>query len=539
MKKSFLLKSNILAEPLVDQWYAQPLLISPLTASLLILNKHFAIMNSYVDDPAAHEAALEWPEMRGGPFIDYPERKVEFIELLISQTKEKRHKNLELAKAIKELAYLLEKEANGYSLVPLYEKLPSALKGYVELGYDSMNQPNFRFFEALIYQSDYNLENGQATLISEIFNDARPFSLSTPRLINAGALNIKIPFKSDWYDKFFLSRYIPVTETQIESLYETIPNYMDFSYEKFKSLFSLQMLKASNSKLQKINLEEIRIKYLGHACLLFETSEISIITDVSLGYFFPNCSPRYSYADLPEKIDYLLITHAHQDHVQIEHLLQLRHKIDKVIVPNSGQGDIHDPSLKLIFQELGFKNVVSLADMEKIFIPNGSITAIPFLGEHGDMDIKSKSAYAINLNKLSILCLADANAIDPNLYQHIASIIGKADIIFLSLECEGAPVSWLYDAFQLKKLTWDADQSRRLDASNFDRAITMINIFECKEVYIYGMGQESWLSHIMHIGLEPNSIQTTEMQKLKSKCETLGVHFEFLYNKKELLRRFK
>jgi hypothetical protein len=87
MEKNFYLKPNVLAEPLVDQWYAQPLLIPPTMAALLTVNTHLPIMLSYIADPQAHEAALEWPEMQGGPFIDYPERQVAAIELLLNETK--------------------------------------------------------------------------------------------------------------------------------------------------------------------------------------------------------------------------------------------------------------------------------------------------------------------------------------------------------------------------------------------------------------------------------------------------------------------
>jgi L-ascorbate metabolism protein UlaG (beta-lactamase superfamily) len=536
MKNNFYLKPNILAEPLVDQWYAQPLLIPPTMAALLTVNTHLPIMLSYITDPQAHEAALEWPEMQGGPFIDYPERQVAAIELLLNETKIKRAKSIQLANAIKELAHLLEERAQGHALSEFYDKLPVPLKGYIELGYDLMSQPVYRFFESLLYDSEYSLENGQTVLLSEILSDTRPFCLSTPRLITPDMLNVKLPFKSDWYDRFFAARLYPISNIDIEELFQAIPNHSELVFEKFKQLFFIPDTQRSAASIPSEK-DQVRIRYIGHACLLFETAEVSIITDVSLGYFFPNCSPRYSYSDLPEKIDYLLITHTHQDHIQIEHLLQLRHRIDTVIVPNVNAGVLRDPSLKLMFKALGFKKIIGVDDLETVTIPNGSITSIPFMGEHGDLDIKGKSAYAVRLNNLSILCLADANAIDKMVYQHVHSIIGNMDLLFLSMECEGAPMSWLYNAFQLKGLSWEADQSRRLDASNYEKALAMIKIFNCKEVYIYGMGQESWLCHIMNIALEIDSIQQLEMQKLEHQCKKMGIDFEILYNQKEILRR--
>jgi L-ascorbate metabolism protein UlaG (beta-lactamase superfamily) len=37
------------------------------------------------------------------------------------------------------------------------------------------------------------------------------------------------------------------------------------------------------------------------------------------------------FADLPEKIEYVLITHAHHDHMMFATLLQLRHQIRNII----------------------------------------------------------------------------------------------------------------------------------------------------------------------------------------------------------------
>ena len=54
-----------------------------------------------------------------------------------------------MADAINELNDLLQNHAQGYSLQPLYAKIPEILRGYVELYYDLNDQPNFRFFETL------------------------------------------------------------------------------------------------------------------------------------------------------------------------------------------------------------------------------------------------------------------------------------------------------------------------------------------------------------------------------------------------------
>ena len=52
----------------------------------------------------------------------------------------------------------------------------------------------------------------------------------------------------------------------------------------------------------------------------------------ALSYDYHADLPRYTYSDLPDRIDYVVITHNHQDHVLLETLLQLRHQIGTVIV---------------------------------------------------------------------------------------------------------------------------------------------------------------------------------------------------------------
>jgi L-ascorbate metabolism protein UlaG (beta-lactamase superfamily) len=129
----------------------------------------------------------------------------------------------------------------------------------------------------------------------------------------------------------------------------------------------------------------VRIRYLGHACILIETKDVSLLIDPVISYKYSDGVERRTFADLPEKIDYVLITHTHQDHLMFETLLQLRHRVRNIIVPRSVGGDRADPSAKLILQTVGFNNVWELDELEQVEIPGGYIMGCPFLGEHGDL----------------------------------------------------------------------------------------------------------------------------------------------------------
>src|SRR5579859_2476042 len=138
------LRRNVVMEPLVDQWYAWPHPIPPGTTAMNIVERHTKIMESYVRGPKVHIAAVKNPAMRGGPFIDYPTERVEEIKELIARTRCERADMIEFARSIVALDEMLRNEALGYSLEPLYPKVPDALRGYVELVYDLNNNPSFR-----------------------------------------------------------------------------------------------------------------------------------------------------------------------------------------------------------------------------------------------------------------------------------------------------------------------------------------------------------------------------------------------------------
>ena len=116
-----------------------------------------------------------------------------------------------------------------------------------------------------------------------------------------------------------------------------------------------------------------------------------------VSYPYGAAATRYTYVDLPDRIDYVLITHSHQDHCTIETLLRLRHRIENLVVPRNNGGGLADPSLKLVFQNIGFTRVQEIDEMERVALAGGAITALPFLGEHADLNVRTKTAYLVSL----------------------------------------------------------------------------------------------------------------------------------------------
>ena len=190
--------------------------------------------------------------------------------------------------------------------------------------------------------------------------------------------------------------------------------------------------------------DDIRIRYYGHACVLIQSRGVSILIDPVISYGYDTALPRYTFADLPDQIDYVLITHSHHDHIVLETLLQLRHKVKTVVVGRNLDGFPQDPSMELALRKLGFDDVLEVRDAQEIKLPGGAITAIPFMGEHNDLAIHSKQSFMVRFGSRSVLCIADSCNLDPRLYEHVFRLAGKPDTLFVGMETEGAPPSWVY-----------------------------------------------------------------------------------------------
>jgi L-ascorbate metabolism protein UlaG (beta-lactamase superfamily) len=259
-----------------------------------------------------------------------------------------------------------------------------------------------------------------------------------------------------------------------------------------------------------------------------------MLFDPALSYTYESDISRYTYQDLPDSIDYVVITHNHQDHVLFETLLQIRHKVKHFIVPTSSGGFLQDPSLKLILKNVGCKNVIELGQMENVEFENGSITALPFFGEHSDLNVHCKAAYLVRIGNRSLLFAADSCNLEPRLYERLYDEIGDVNAIFLGMECDGAPLSWLYGPLLTKKLERAVDESRRLAGSNFDQAIDIVRRFNSKETYVYAMGQEPWLNHIMSLKYTEESRPIIESNRLIQECMERGMYAERLFGEKEM-----
>ncbi|MDP9121077.1 MAG: MBL fold metallo-hydrolase [Acidobacteriota bacterium] len=521
------LKPNVLTEPLVCNWYAWTHLIPPVPAGMNIVDRHLSIMKSFIQAPQVHAAAVKNPAMLGGPFISHPPSRVKDVKALLDRTLAAQGPLIQLARAAKELDDLLRGEAKGFSLEPLYARVPEALRGYVELVYDLNHNPSFRLIEPLLYQSSYYDTALQSLALTLIEGDRdRPFVLSTPRLEEEGVMFVERPFCHEGIDALFRMKRSPKPYGWIKELLEI--GAKDDAL--FRTFFTVEP-PAPYSSYEGAGM---RTRYFGHACILVESRDLAILSDPVISYEYHAELPRYTYSDLPQRIDYVVITHNHQDHVLLESMLQLRHQIGTVIVPRGGNGGREDPSLRLTLQQIGFKNVREIDEMETIEIPGGTLTGIPFMGEHSDLNIRTKMAYLVRTGSGSVLLAADSCNIEPRIYENVQRLTGNVDVLFLGMECDGAPLSWLYGPLMTKPLDRKIDHSRRLSGSNYERGIDIVRRFGCREAYVYAMGMEPWLKYIMAKDYTPDSDPIIASDRLIEECRVSGITAERLYGEREI-----
>jgi L-ascorbate metabolism protein UlaG (beta-lactamase superfamily) len=523
------LKSTIKAEPLIWKWYAWSYLIPPVTAGCNIVERHLKIMQSYVQNPQIHSQAVKDPKLIGGPFIDLEGEKIEEIKDLINQTKKDCEELIALNNAIKELNQILQTEAQGDTLDPYYNRVPAALKGMVELMYDLNCQPFIKLIEPLIYKKYYSTKN-QTIALAEQNSDFRKFVFSTPRIDQDDEVYLNLAFSDSRLDTLFEMKEKPRDLEEIQALIAIPPGKQNL----FQSFFTpTPPLKNSDRNYSG---DGVRVRYFGHACILLQTKSVSILIDPVISYPIPNYQvPRYTLADLPDYLDYVIITHNHQDHLMFETLLQLRHKIGNIVFPANNNGALEDPSIKLILKNTGFSGLIELKEMDNITFEDGEITALPFFGEHCDLNIQSKLSYHINLKNKKFLFAADSNNLDSSLYDHIFDYIGSIDTLFVGMECDGASLNWFYGPLLTSPLKRSYDKNRTLSGSNFEKAWKIVEKSNCKQAYVYAMGQEPWLNHVMALNYSPTSPQIVESNKFVEACNLNGIESERLFGKKEWL----
>lgn len=531
------LKPTVKIEPLVCGWLAWGHLLSPVQLGMNFAQRYLPLLESFISNPQLHVTASKNPKLLGGPFVHLSENDVGAVRELLEQTRTRLQRLLRLAQDIKAFDGLLQSEAKGFSLNELYRRLPASLAGMVELVYDINHHPRMRFLEELLcaeYRADLR-EGGQQILLTDVSEMQRRFFMSTPRIPSVETLVLDRSYADPSLDVLTGMQLDPLplrVLAQKLALAQISP-----AHERFFTI------SPPSRNTPDYSGEQLRIRYFGHASVLLQSAAVNVLIDPTFASEEPGADetacPRFTIHDLPDRIDYLVLSHSHQDHFCPEVLLQLRRRVRQFIVPPNHRGSITDPSMKLILAELGIRNVQSLDHFESLTFEGGKITSLPFAGEHSDLDIGSKQSLYVQMQDRRLLFLVDSDGRDPALYRRISQqLLGAAqdpiDAIFLGMECHGAPLSWLYGPLFNKPPLRRDDESRRLSGSDCARALQIVGQFRCLRVYVYAMGQEPWMRYTMGLEYAPDSIQLTESAKFLEHCRAAGMSAERLYGSRDI-----
>jgi L-ascorbate metabolism protein UlaG (beta-lactamase superfamily) len=514
-------------EPTINRWFADVHLISPVTGALKMATTHRKLLESFVSSPEVHVEAARDASLAGGTFVDLPLTRVADAKALLDRFGTDLSSVLELANAVRALDAMLASKATGHSMQDLYAEVPRCLRGYVELQYDSSHRPRVCYMEPSLYASQHYRRDLQAISLWPATRDARAFVHSTPRLGDECTTYIPLAFDDARIDALARLRTNPKPIREVVELLGVDEG------SSSNRLAPLVMTDAGTVQ-QRHRGPNARVRYLGHAGLLVETPECNLLVDPVVGYSH-GCPPeRFSFEDLPSFIDVVLITHGHPDHVNLETLLQLRHKLGRVVVPQSGVGCILDPSLRLALRAVGFSNVLAVSPLDQVDVgPNVVVRALPFLGEHGDMEIQSKASYAITVNDKTIMVGADAATPEPKVYEVIKDVVGEIDSVFLSMEPHGAPLNWGYAPLFAKRASVEMSQSRRQRAANVDELIATLSSLKPKRFCNYAMGREPWLFHILGISDVAAEERLASYGTLVRFCEQSHIALERPYGRME------
>jgi L-ascorbate metabolism protein UlaG (beta-lactamase superfamily) len=517
------LRTDVQAEPLIGHWYAWLMMMHPVQRALLGARSQVRMMESYLRSPDAHLAAANDPGTRGGPYLDIPPGRADDVRSLRDAMDGDSYRK-GLVSAV-EACWKLTNRAGADPVEDLYRSVPGPLSGRVEFCYDLAHRLAFRLLEGLLPPGAGSALDAQRVDLALAEGDVRSFALSTPRLPRRGHLQVERPFRDEAWDLLFSARWRsrPLAE---------MAEALALDDEGTRHLASLTTGVPPPTREPNAG-PGVRARYFGHACVLVEHGDVSILVDPVVAARAG--ADRFSYADLPPKIDYCLITHGHLDHYSLETLLQLRSRAGRVVVPRSGSGAIQDPSLAVPLRAFGFPDVIEVSDLDVIPVPGGRIVAGPFFGEHGDLDIRAKNTYVVDIGGVRIFFGADTANIAPDTWRGLVELTGPIDTAFVGMESQGAPLTWLYGHLFPSVVPRAVAARRRLAGCGARQAKELVTRLGARRAFVYALAHEDWVQHLAPTGYQDDDApQLREADAFVRWCRERGMPSARLSKKCEL-----
>ncbi|WP_266157607.1 hypothetical protein [Dyella silvatica] len=103
------------------------------------------------------------------------------------------------------------------------------------------------------------------------------------------------------------------------------------------------------------------------------------------------------------------------------------------------------------------------------------------------------------------------------------------------MECDGAPLSWLYGPYLSNPISRKDDDSRRLSGSDSEHAWAIAEESGCSQAFVYAMGQEPWLRFVVGLQYTPQNKQIIESDKFVARCRDAGIPAERLHGCRSMI----
>jgi UDP-MurNAc hydroxylase len=165
---------------------------------------------------------------------------------------------------------------------------------------------------------------------------------------------------------------------------------------------------------------------IGHACLLFESQETTLLSDPclfslhfeELNYYFPGVEVNRDKFPRPDAV---YLSHRHQDHFDIRTLAYLPKDL-KILCPD-------DPIMLECLKELGYTDVTVVKDFEAIQVKNLTLIPTPSLNQ----DYYPEHGLIIQDGEVNIWNQVDT-VVSPDIIKYIHRICGQVDFAHVRFE---------------------------------------------------------------------------------------------------------
>jgi CMP-N-acetylneuraminate monooxygenase len=200
-------------------------------------------------------------------------------------------------------------------------------------------------------------------------------------------------------------QFNPVTGEYVNVNYKKKPLYSG----KIKKILNLNIYTNEREINEQFNSNpKIKIQWINHACLIFQTGNFRIATDpwligpaFSNGWWLKHKSPKDCFEQI-NSCNLLFISHNHPDHLHPETLSKINKNIN-IITPN-----FKSNSTFKFLKDLGFNNITTLNFDKKICKKNDELEIS--LLKSGDF--RDDSGILIQAGKFKFIATVDANFID-------------------------------------------------------------------------------------------------------------------------------